>query len=322
MKKILICLLFCISTTGYSQDQLFKKDNSKVDVKILEINPTEIKYKLFTYQDGPTITVSKKDIALIIYQNGVHEVITTTEVAPVTPGETPFVVYNNYTPSPRINRDSIEKAAFDDLVSSKNLISFNIMEPLNGSLSINYIREFAKNYLHVYVPVSVGFSAPYFTQSVNTIFSGNNYYYYNQSAYSVTISNFKYVNKTYEVGLGIHFQTSGRRAVTHFVGPYIGSSQFTGTYDKSESFYDANTGYSGSINTTDNKFTIQRTNIMLDNGVLFRVTKNFNIMMLAAVGYRLDTYKTADDFTKATNYNKNTFPLNAFKFGLNFGYRF
>jgi hypothetical protein len=322
MKKILLIILSSVSIIGYAQDQLFKKDNSKVDVKILEINPTEIKYKLFTYQDGPTITISKKEVALIIYQNGVHEVINAAPETPQTPAETPFVVYNSYSSSSRINRDSIEKAAFDDLVSNKNLVSFNIMEPLNGSLSINYIREFAKNYLHVYVPISFGFSSPYFTQSVNTIFSGNNYYYYNQSAYSVTISNFKYLNKTYEVGLGIHFQTSGRRAVTHFIGPYIGSSQFTGTYDKSEGFYNVNTGYSSTINTTDNKFTIQRTNIMLDNGVLFRVTKNFNIMMLAAVGYRLDTYKTADDFTKATNYNKNSFPINAFKFGLSFGYRF
>ena len=119
MKKILLIILSSLSILGYAQDQLFKKDNSKVDVKILEINPTEIKYKLFTYQDGPTITISKKEVALIIYQNGVHEVI---NAAP----ETPFVVYNSYSSSSRINRDSIEKAAFDDLVSNKNLVSFNI----------------------------------------------------------------------------------------------------------------------------------------------------------------------------------------------------
>ena len=45
-------------------------------------------------------------------------------------------------------------------------------------------------------------------------------------------------------------------------------------------------------------------------------------MMLVGVGYHIDTYKTADDLTKATNYNKNQMPLNAFKGGLSFGYRF
>jgi hypothetical protein len=320
MKKILTIFLFSLSMISYAQDQLFKKDNSKVDVKILEINTTEIKYKLFTYQDGPTITISKKEVALIIYQNGVHEVIS-SDPTPTAPAEQPFVVYNSYPTSPRVNRDSIEKAEVNKLLSTKNLVSFNMIEPINGSIGINYIREFANNYFHVYVPVTVGFTAPYFTQAVNTIFSGNNYYYSNGTTNSFTISNFKYTNKTYEVGLGIHFQTSGKRAVTHFVGPYIGMSQFKGTYDKTESFYDPN-GYYNNYVSTSKTFTLERMYVMLDNGLLFRVTKNFNIMMLAGLGYRIDTYKTDDKITEATNYNKNAFPINAFKFGLSFGYRF
>ena len=319
MKKIFVFILLALATIGYSQDQLFKKDNSKIDVKILEINQTEIKYKLFTYQDGPTITASKKEIALIIYQNGVHEVITTTEVTP-TQVEQPFVVYNNYTPSPRINRDSIEKAGVNALLSTKNLISFNMIEPINGSIGINYIREFANNYFHAYVPLTIGFAAPYFTQAVNTIFSGGSYYGTGNGT-TFTVSDFKYTNKTYEVGLGIHFQTSGKRAVTHFVGPYIGMSQFTGIYTKTEN-QSSNNGYGYSYATTINDFKLNRMYVMLDNGVLFRVTKNFNIMMLAGLGYHIDTYQTDDNLSSATNFNKNQFPINAFKFGLSFGYRF
>ncbi|MES2514545.1 MAG: hypothetical protein V4580_10395 [Bacteroidota bacterium] len=318
MKKILICLLFSISMTIHAQDQLFKKDNSKVDVKILEITPTEIKYKLFTYQDGPTITISKKEIALIIYQNGVHEVITTT---PETPAETPFVVYNSYPAPVRINRDSIEKAKTAELLSTKNLVSFNMLEPINGSIGVNYIREFANNYFNVYVPITVGFAAPYFTQSVNTLFTGNYSAYYSYSNSDFTITDYRYTNKTYEVGLGIHFQTSGKRAVTHFVGPYIGTSQFTGTYTKSQTTYDPN-GYSYYNVTSSNKFTMDRLYVMLNNGLLFRVTKNFNIMLMAGLGYHIDTYKSSDDLTKAYNYNRSALPLNAFKGGVSFGYRF
>lgn len=321
MKNLLTLIFIALVGSGFSQDQLFKKDNTKIDVKILEINQTEIKYKLFTYQDGPTISILKKEVALIIYQNGVHEVLNTTAEATVPVNTTPFIVYNS-TPSTRINRDSIEKAAFDDLVSNKNLVSLNIMEPLNGSLSLNYIREFANNYLHVYVPVSIGFSAPYFSQAVNTLFSGNNYnsYSYNYST-TINVSDFKYTNKTYEVGLGLHFQSSGKHAVTHFVGPYVGTSQFTGTYSITESIYDPNYGYSSS-QTSSNSFTLKRVNVMLDNGILFRVTKSFNIMLLASFGYHIDTFTAPDDLTKAYNYNKNQFPINAFKFGLSFGYRF
>lgn len=322
MKKNIIGFFVCLTSASFAQDQLFKKDNSKVEVKILEINQEEIKYKLFTYQDGPTITISKKDVALIIYQNGVHEVITPKVEETPTTSSQPFVVYNSYS-SARINRDSIEKAEFNALVGTKNLVSINIMDPINGSFSVSYLREFANNYLHAYVPVSVGFAAPYFTQAANTIFSGNNNFYYNNYNTSyLTVSDFKFTSKTYEVGLGLHFQTSGKRAVTHFIGPYVGMSQYTGTYTKNEYIYDPYYGYNVSTVSQNETFKLERTYVMLDNGVLFRVAKNFNIMLLAGVGYHIDSYKSADDLTKATNYNKNQFPLNAFKFGLSFGYRF
>jgi hypothetical protein len=98
-------------------------------------------------------------------------------------------------------------------------------------------------------------------------------------------------------------------------------SQFTGTYNKNEIFYDSNYGYT-SYSVTSRSFTLDRLNIMLDNGVLFRVTKNFNIMLMASLGYHVDTFTASDDLTKADNFNRNQLPLNAFKFGLSFGYRF
>jgi hypothetical protein len=316
MKRYLIYLLVCVTGVSYAQDQLFKKDNSKVEVKILEINQNEIKYKLFTYQDGPTITISKKDVALIIYQNGVHEVLNAvTEVPEATPSTT-MIVYNNYRGT-RINQDSLDKVAFDDLVSNKHLISFNMLEPLNGSFSINYLSEFANNYLNIYVPVSVGFANPYFTQLTNNLFSGGSNYNTNSKTFSV--SNYKFTSKNIEAGLGIHFQTSGKRAVTHFIGPYVGMAQFTGTYD--EVTYINNGGYTYQNTTTNRSFTMNRLYVLLDNGFLFRATKNFNIILLAGVGYHVDAYKTNDP-TKATNFNTTQLPVNAFKLGLSFGYRF
>lgn len=309
-------LLFATSIS-YAQDQLFKKDNSKVEVKILEINQNEIKYKLFTYQDGPTIIIAKKDVALIIYQNGVHEVLNATpEAAPEQTTTTPFVVYNNNYRSARVNQDSLDKAAFKKLTSNKHLISFNMLEPLNGSIGLSYLTELANNYINVYVPVSVGFANPYFTQHTNSLFSGG--YNYNNNSTTYNISNFKFNSKVFEAGLGVHFQTSGKHAVTHFIGPYVGMAQFTGTYDEEKNTY-INNSYT--FSTINRSYTMNRLYVLLDNGFLFRATENFNIILLAGVGYHVDTYKTNDP-TSANNYNINQFPINAFKFGLSFGYRF
>lgn len=313
MKKLLLYLLCCITGITYAQDQLFKKDNTKLEVKVLEINPTEIKYKLFTYQDGPTIIISKKDVALIIYQNGVHEVITTDPAA-----EKPTVIY--YSPTQRPALPTLnDSALFRQLTSTKHLVSLNILDPLNGSFGVSYCTEFAKNYFNLYVPVSVGFTNPYFTQSTNSLVNNNYNYSYSSNGY--TVSDFKFSCKTIDAGLGLHFQTSGKHPVTHFIGPYIGMAQFTGTFRESFYTYDQYTGYSN-YSFADRSFVMNRVYVMLDNGVLFRATKNFNIMLLAGVGYHVDTYISNHAPNSAINYSPYQFPVNAFKFGLSFGYRF
>ena len=321
MKKQILLFFVCLSGIINAQDQLFKKDNTKLEVKILEITQDAIKYKLFTYQDGPMITVSKKDVALIIYQNGIHEVITTNETAPsVQTTPQPIVVYHEYN-SPRVNYDSLKDIRIKDLLSTKNLISTNILEPINGSYNVTYLREFAFNYLHAYIPVSIGFTSPNFTQISNTMFTGSSTNYDPNNYFSV--SDFLFKLKTYEIGLGIHFQSSGKKQVTHFIGPYIGQAQFNGTYKKSSYIVDQRTGF-GNTTYTAESFTMNRLYLMLDNGVLFKVTKNFNIFLLVGLGYHIDTF-IDEDLTKATNYRdsqQRIVPIDAYKFGVNFGYRF
>lgn len=318
MRYTAFLLAFFAAVNAFSQDQLFKKDNSKTDVKVLEVTPTEIKYKLFTYQDGPTITVLKSEVALIIYQNGAHE--TFNAPAPAAQSQ-PVYVYTGADPSRmRIRQkqvdDSIKLANYREAISTKNLVSLNLLEPLNGSFGISYLREFADGLFHVYVPVSVGFSEPYFNQYNNTVFGSP---YYNG------VSNLRFDRKTFEGGLGFHVHTSGKRAVTHFIGPYIGISQFTGSYDSY--FYDPNYYGPGQSQVyVPRDFVMNRYTFMLDNGFLFRVHKNFNMMLLAGFGYHSDDYLSNNpkNFvnTGYGNYSRNEFPINSFKLNLSVGYRF
>ena len=296
MRNIFAYFLFFTALSSFSQDQLFKKDNTKLDVKILEINQNEIKYKLFNYLEGPTIIISKSDVALIIYQNGTHEAII-TKIDPIVINENPKI--NTYVSNKENDIAKLED--FKKLTSTKNLISINIMEPLNGTFSVSYLREFAHNNANIYIPVSVGFSEPYMNQSfLNT--------FYNQNRNN--ISDYKFKNKTFEIGLGVHFQTSGKRAFTHFIGPYVAMAQYTGTYI--ENIYSTNSNYYVPSEKIDHSFVLNRTYIMLNNGFLFRATKNFNIILNAALGVKKDYYVS----------NSYTFPITAFKFGLSFGYRF
>jgi len=84
MKKHLVILtLLGLALTTKAQDQLFKKDNSKLLVKITEVSPDEIKYKLFNNLNGPIYVVNKSEVSLLIYENGQHEVINTAPMPAV-----------------------------------------------------------------------------------------------------------------------------------------------------------------------------------------------------------------------------------------------
>jgi hypothetical protein len=56
-----------------AQDTIVKRNDEKIAVKILEVSPTDIKYKHFDYQSGPTFTTFKWELKYIIYDNGIKE---------------------------------------------------------------------------------------------------------------------------------------------------------------------------------------------------------------------------------------------------------
>jgi hypothetical protein len=78
MKKLIILFLICIcySIQLLSQDLIILKNGEEIKSKILEVSPTEIKYKKFDNLDGPTFSIFKSDVFMIKYQNGTKDVFT------------------------------------------------------------------------------------------------------------------------------------------------------------------------------------------------------------------------------------------------------
>ena len=65
-----IAFLLCFTGIANAQDVIVKKDNSTILSKVLEISSTEIKYKKWSNQEGPTYSISVSEVASINYQNG------------------------------------------------------------------------------------------------------------------------------------------------------------------------------------------------------------------------------------------------------------
>ena len=84
-----------------AQDIIVTKDSRKIEAKVTEVNIDDVKYKVFTNQDGPTYTLLKRDIASILYQNGQVEIFETSSSQPSASAQTaPQPTQTTTTPSP------------------------------------------------------------------------------------------------------------------------------------------------------------------------------------------------------------------------------
>jgi hypothetical protein len=74
MKNLIsILLIFFSGNICFSQDIIFKKNKAFIQAKVIDSNASEIKYKLYFNQDGPTYVILKTDLLKINYETGILE---------------------------------------------------------------------------------------------------------------------------------------------------------------------------------------------------------------------------------------------------------
>ncbi|WP_242927597.1 hypothetical protein [Pontibacter vulgaris] len=78
MKKTILTLLaLFIVIVCQAQDVMTKRNGDELKVKVLEISPSEIKYKRFDNLEGPIISILRSEVFMIVFENGTKEVFTT-----------------------------------------------------------------------------------------------------------------------------------------------------------------------------------------------------------------------------------------------------
>lgn len=75
MKRIFALIIVALmSIVAFAQDVIVTKDKEQIKAKILEVYSNEIKYKKYSYLDGPTFSLDVDKILTIAYENGDVEV--------------------------------------------------------------------------------------------------------------------------------------------------------------------------------------------------------------------------------------------------------
>lgn len=291
MKTLLNTTLLLLPVLVCAQDILYKTDNTKLEAKVYEITKSTIKYKLHSSPEGPFYILSKNETALIVYQNGTHETFKTTPAsAPVT-----------YYYEPDTLKEYQRKEKFKALTQTENVVFVNAIELLNSGIGVSYLREVYENRFSIHVPFAASIGQPELDNALNTFGSGS----------------IGRIRKThYDIGLGLYFNTSGKRRVTHFVGPLIRNAQYSGTFRYSYSEGNYNYG------TAESTFAMNETSLMVNNGFLYRITSDFNIMIHFAFGKFINrAYQRGEMHNGAKEYGEPGREI-ALHAGFHLGYRF
>lgn len=260
------CILLLLAGTFSlmkAQDQLFKKDNSKLLVKITEISPDEIKYKLFSNLNGPTYVESKSQVILIIFENGKHEVISSQRPA------------NETVPAAEYRRDYVSgMSRADSLLYFKynESISLNFLSLVNMELGMIYQRDFLKSNFSVIIPMAIGIDGPALTQSI----------YYNNGSPRTILD-----RKLFEVGIGLNYYPSLRKAVNYYVGPVVRYMQYDATQVYNFNNY-VGPGYQYQYTTINKNIILSRYCISVTNGIVMRTKSRLVFNIFGSLGFRND----------------------------------
>lgn len=154
MKKLTINLitlsvLLLISNSSFSQDIILLSNGTELSAKVIEINPVQVKYKLFSNPEGPTYVVNKSSVVRITYPDSSVDAF--NEVVVINKTEKPEVAYN------------------------PNIIRFHFFDVVYSDFTVSYERIFNDGKIGLQIPLGLGFNTNYETSNFNLnnlIYSG------------------------------------------------------------------------------------------------------------------------------------------------------
>lgn len=317
MKNIKFTLLATtLINIAYAQDIMVRNDSTKIKASVLEINPNEIKYKLFNYDDGPKIICKKEDIAYIIYKNGSVDRFATITINPLNSNTYEPNKYNlDHVPVTVYNPEKKIKTC-EKLYIKKNYLGFNYIAFLNTCLGFNYMRDIKKANLIINIPFAFGLGSPAIT---NSLYSRN---------YLDGTSTTKYDLLKYQVGISTLFAPSMTREVNFLMGPSFNFSEYKMSVNTK---YTTTSALQNQYNDGKfkNQFVLHREHYGINVGFLARFSEKVNMNMLITFGYKKDSYSQNDPYGIEQINSSAKYPLTAqdnvmpyVNFAWSVGYRF
>lgn len=89
-RSYIVLLLLLITSAGFAQDLIIKKDGSEISAKVVEVEDLKIKYRRFDQgTTGPIYSIAKADVFMIRYEDGTKDVFRAAQPNTTSPTQTP-----------------------------------------------------------------------------------------------------------------------------------------------------------------------------------------------------------------------------------------
>lgn len=296
---LFVSLFFCAAL--HSQDVLYLNNGSKFEATVKEITPSEVKYKNFNNPEGPTYVITKGDVLLIEYSNGIIEIL----------NKNPHSVSPVKLETEEQKKPEHKQNPMDMYYANKNSLMINGIALANSDITLLYDREFAQGKFSV--TVLGGYN---FNEKV-TLLNSN-------------IRTLSTAKKNFDIGLGINYYTSIKRKTQYFCGILVKYMNFSYQKTIHDSSFVAIPAPGFYFQTTTFKPAQDyQLATMIVNGIQVRLTPTVNYKLFVGLGGWTphadlkEAMKTggSGNNTAPTSYYEPPFRIKIY-LGMCFGYRF
>jgi hypothetical protein len=222
-----------------AQDLLILKDGNTIEAKVLEISPTEIRYKRFDHLDGPTIVVLAENVLSIRYENGRTEIINAvthpaTTIPNISTQPTTVQTVNQPNRNPRLNTigatlgyQGVSAFGFtlNGTVSPANYTFFDFNLGLgfnsfafNGRINFNAFVPFKSGGWYAGIGIGGGYNELFGGVIAGNITTGFIFFNWLNIGYTLQLGNFDgIVNNNIAVGYSYRFNSQQNSAINNSV---------------------------------------------------------------------------------------------------------
>ena len=231
---------------GRAQDLIRRRDTTRIEALVLEVEDSQIFYKKRAAQDGPTSVISTAYVQYVQYRSGTRQefpqlAVSAASVLPSPPAEK------------LVNR-------------GRNVVSIRPGDLVFNNATVTYERLLGvDSRVGVKVPLTVGVGHP------SPVDRRDNHYQ-------------KY--KTFSTGLELNFYPGPKERIRYYIGPAIQYGRFLYRYAERMGELDFFGLYLGKVFGNYQESTGQHFAVLLNNGFWYQLGKRFVFTADCGVGWQ------------------------------------